>query len=162
MRRLAEKFRRSPIKPLRRAQSVRWAKRFACAIRSTESSSPGSHAWCAAGRRRTLTTFGLSSLARWAAGSMTSSQYHCVASITVIFTVRVTRLNGGVSSPSILCRSRSSYGSTRGSMARPSRSVEAPSLGLQSQASQQGPAGTTPRIDAGNSACKTADGCTNQ
>jgi hypothetical protein len=38
-----------------------------------------------------------------------------------------------VSSPSILYRSRSSYGSTRGSMARPSRSVEAPSLGLQSQ-----------------------------
>jgi ERF superfamily len=29
-------------------------------------------------------------------------------------------------------------------------------------ASQQGPAGTTPRIDAGNSAYKTADGCTNQ
>jgi hypothetical protein len=43
------------------------------------------------------------------------------------------RPRGGVSSPSILYRSRSSYGSTRGSMARPSRSVEAPSLGLQSQ-----------------------------
>jgi ERF superfamily len=29
-------------------------------------------------------------------------------------------------------------------------------------ASQQGPAGTTPRIDAGSSACKTTDGCTSQ
>jgi len=80
-----------------------------------------------------LTTFGLSSPLRWATGSVTSSQSHCVASITVIFTARVMRLNGGVSSPSILYRSRSSYGSTRGSMARPSRSVEALSLGLQSQ-----------------------------
>src|SRR5262249_31700769 len=34
--------------------------------------------------------------------------------------------------------------------------------GVATLASQQGPAGTTPRIDAGNSACKTADGCTNQ
>src|SRR5262249_51835062 len=147
----------SPVKPLTRTPSVRWAKRFACAIRSTGSSSPGSHAWCAAGRRRTLITFGLSSLARWAAGSVTSSQSHCVASITVIFTARVTRLDGGVSSPSILYQSRSSYGSTRGSMARPSRSAEAPSLGLQPQRERpsKGPAGTTldPGVGAGSSAC---------
>src|SRR5262249_35969358 len=85
------------------------------------------------GRRRTLITFGLSSLAHWAAGSVTSSQSHCVASTTVIFTARVTRLDGGASSPSILYRSRSSYGSTRGAMAPPSRSAAAPSLGLQPQ-----------------------------
>jgi hypothetical protein len=58
---------------------------------------------------------------RWGAGSVTSSQSHCVASITVIFTARVTRRHGGVSSPSILYRSRSSYGRTRGLMARPPR-----------------------------------------
>ena len=29
-------------------------------------------------------------------------------------------------------------------------------------AAQQGPAGTTPCIDAGSSACKTTDGCTSQ
>ena len=156
MRPLARKLRRGPVKRLAMAQSVRWAKRFACAIRSTGSSCPGRHAWCAAERRPTPITFGLSSLVRWAAGSVTSSQYHCVASTTVSFTARVTRPHGGVSSPSILYRSRSSYGSTHGSMARPSRSVEAPSLGLQPQRkqSQQGPAGTSldPGIDAGSSA----------
>jgi hypothetical protein len=45
-----------------------WAKRFACAISSTGSSS---RAWCAAERRPTLITFGLSSLVRWAAVSVT-------------------------------------------------------------------------------------------
>jgi hypothetical protein len=130
---LAGKFRRSPVKPLTKALSVPWAERFACAIRSTESSSPGSHAWFAAERRPTLITFGLFSPVRWGAVSVTSSQYRYVASITESFTARVTRRHGGVSSPSILSQSRSSCGSTRGSMARPPRSVEAPSLDLQPQ-----------------------------
>ena len=82
---------------------------------------------------RTPSDFGLSSLARRAAGSVTSSPYHCVASTIVSFTARVTRLPGGVGSPSILYRSRSSYGSTHGSMTRRSRPVDATRLGLQPQ-----------------------------
>ena len=121
------------VKRLARAPSMRWAKRFACAIRSTGSSYPGRLALCAAERRPTPITFGLSSLVRWAAGSVTSSRYHCVASTTVSFTAKVTRLHGGVISPLILYRWRSDYGSTHGSMARRSRPVEAPSLGLQPQ-----------------------------
>jgi hypothetical protein len=113
------------------APSVGWAKRSACAIRSTASSCPGRPVWCAAERRPTPITFGFSSLVRWAAGSATSSQYRSVASTTVSFTARVTMPHGGISSPSILYRLRSSYGSTHGSMARLSRPVEAPSLGLQ-------------------------------
>ena len=89
------------------------------------------HAWCAAERRPIPITFGSSSLVRWAAGSATSSRCHCVASTTASFTARVTRLHGGVSSPSILFRWRSSYGSTLGSMAWPFRPVVAPSLGLR-------------------------------
>jgi hypothetical protein len=68
---------------------------------------------CACGR---TPSFGSSSLMRWGAGSVTSSQSHCVASITVIFTAGVMRRHGGESSPSILYRSRSSYGRTRGLM----------------------------------------------
>src|SRR5262249_15218540 len=69
------------------------------------------------GHRRTLMIFGLSSLMRCGPASVTNSQSRCVASITVIFTARVTRRPGGLSSPSILYRSRSNYGSSRGSMA---------------------------------------------
>src|SRR5262249_46475286 len=62
-----------------------------------------------------------------------SSPSRFVGSTTASFIARVTRPRGGTISPSILYGSRSSYGSTRGSMARPSRSVEALSLGLQPQ-----------------------------
>jgi hypothetical protein len=68
MRPIARKFRWSPEKPITKAQFVRRAKRLACAIRNTGSSSPGSHVLCAAERRLTPITFGLSSLVRWAAG----------------------------------------------------------------------------------------------
>jgi hypothetical protein len=148
MRPLARKFQRSPVKHLTQALSARWAKWFACAIRSIGSSSPGSHAWSVAERRLIPITFGLSSLVRWAAGSVTSSRYHCVASIIVSSTARAMRLHGGASSPSILYQSRSDYGSTRGSMAPPPGSVEALSLGLQRQRKRRSKAPPRPSIQA--------------
>ena len=145
---------------------MRWAKRFACAIRSTGSSYPGRHAWCAAERRPTPITFDLSSLVRWAAGSVTSSRYHCVASTTVSFTAKVTRLHGGVSSPSILYRSRSGYGSTHGvnGTAFPTSGGAELGSATATEKSQQGPASTSldPGIDAGSSASKPTDGITSQ
>jgi hypothetical protein len=148
MRPLARKFQRSPTKRLTKARSVRWAKWLACAIRSIGRSSPGSHAWSVAERRLIPITFGLSSLVRWAAGSVTSSRYHCVASITVSSTARAMRLHGGASSPSILYQSRSDYGSTRGSMARSPGSVEASSLDLQPRRKRRSNAKPRPSIQA--------------
>ena len=63
--------------------------------------------------------------------SAMSSPSRCVGSTTASFIARVTRPRGGARTTLILFQSRSGSGSTRGSMARPPRSVEASSLDLQ-------------------------------
>src|SRR5262245_30632353 len=133
MRAIARKLRKCLVSRLAITQSAPWAKRFAYAIRSTGSSCPGRRALSAAGRRRIRITSRLCNLVPSDTESAMSSPCQFVGSITASSIARVTRPRGGVSFPSIRYRSRSSYGSTRGSMARPSRSVEAPSLGLQPQ-----------------------------
>jgi hypothetical protein len=60
-----------------------------------------------------------------------SSPSRCVGSTTASFIARVTRPRGGARTTLILFQSRSGSGSTRGSMARPPRSMEASSLDLQ-------------------------------
>src|SRR5262249_40084576 len=52
MRAIARKLRKYPVGRLAIAQSAPWAKRFACAIRSTGSSCPGRRVLYAVGRRR--------------------------------------------------------------------------------------------------------------
>jgi hypothetical protein len=117
MRTIARKLRKCLASPCARAQSAPWAKRFACAIRSTKSSCPGSRALYAAGRRRIRIISHLCNLAHSDTESAMSSPSRFVGSTTASFIARVTRLRGGASSPSILFQSRSSSGSTRGSMA---------------------------------------------
>src|SRR5260221_11924985 len=52
MRAVSRKLRKCPVSHLAMAQTVSWAKQFACAIRSTGSSCRGRRALYAAGRRR--------------------------------------------------------------------------------------------------------------
>ena len=121
MRPLAENFRRGLVTLLRRAQSASWAKRFACAIRSTGSSCPGRRALYAAGRRRIRITSRLCNLVPSDTESAMSSPCRFVGSTTVSFIARATRPRGGARSTLILFQSRSGSGSTRGSMATNSR-----------------------------------------
>ena len=108
---------RCPVKHLAMAQSVRWVKRFACAIRSTGSSCRGSHVLCAVERRRTRITSRLSNSAHLDTESATSSLSQSVGFITASCIAVVTRSPGGTRSTSILFQSRSGSGSTLGSMA---------------------------------------------
>ena len=64
MRAPIQKHRERPGNSHARVQSVRWAKWFACAIRSTGSSWLGRHAWSVAGRGRIRITSRLPNLAR--------------------------------------------------------------------------------------------------
>jgi hypothetical protein len=52
----ARRLRLAPGSGLAEVQWVRWANRFACAIKTTGSSCCGSRAWCAAACRQTRTT----------------------------------------------------------------------------------------------------------
>jgi len=94
-------------------QSVRWAKWFACAIRSTGSSWLGRRAWSVAGRGRIRITSRLRNLARLDTESAMNSPSRFVESITGNFIAQETKPRGGGSSTSIRFQSRSGFGSIR-------------------------------------------------
>src|SRR5262245_10753515 len=122
---VARKLRKYPVSDPAMAQSAPWAKRFACAIRSTGSSCPGRRALYAAGRRRIHIISHLCNLVHSETELATSLPFRFVGSTTASFIATVTKPRGGASSPSILYRSRSSYGSTHGPMAMNSHQAKA-------------------------------------
>jgi ERF superfamily len=84
---------------------------FACATKSTASSSPLSRASSAAARPRKPITSALPNRARSAARSATNTRSRSAGSIIAICTATATRPRNGPPSMSIPCRSRLSYGS---------------------------------------------------
>jgi hypothetical protein len=133
MRAIARKPRKCPVSRLATAQSGPWAKRFACAIRSTGSSCPGRRALYAAEHHRTRITSRLCNLVHSDRESAMSSPSRFVGSTTASFIARVTRPHGGARSTLILFQSRSGSGSTRGS-----RATNSPQATASRRRSQQG------------------------
>ena len=86
---------------------------FACATRSTASSSPRNPASSAAGRRPKRITFASPNRARSAERSATNTQSPSAGSITAICTATAMRPHGGPGSASIPCPSRSNCGGDR-------------------------------------------------
>src|SRR5262249_17910711 len=125
MRAIDRRLRKCPVSRLAPAQSAPWARRFACAIRSTGSSCPGKRALFVAGRRRIRITSRLRNLVHSDTESAIRSPCRFVGSTTASFIATVTRPRGGASSLSILYRSRSSYGSTHGPTALNSHQAKA-------------------------------------
>jgi hypothetical protein len=101
-----------PGPPARAVAALR-PRPFACATRSTASSSPPSPALSAAGRRARRTIFALPNGAPSAARSATNTRLRPAGSITAISTAMATRRHGGPGSASIRCPSRSSCGGNR-------------------------------------------------
>ena len=86
---------------------------FACAIRSTASSSPRSHASYAAAGPPKHTTFALLNRVRSTARSATSTPSRFAGSTTANCTATAMKLHGGPQSTSIRCPSPLSYGDAR-------------------------------------------------
>jgi hypothetical protein len=117
----ARKLRQWSSNVLAAAQLLLWEKQFACAIRSTGSSCPGSHAWCAAECRRIRTTSRLHNRVPLDTESATNLLSRFAESITASYIGPVMRQLGGRSSTSIHFQSRSSSGSKVRPMLRQSR-----------------------------------------
>ena len=95
-------------------------KPFACATRSTASSSPSSPASSAAGRPPKRTTFASPNRARSAARSATNTRFLSAGSITGNCMATATKPHGGPRSASILCLLPLSSGGRRASLNLPS------------------------------------------
>src|SRR5260370_15841926 len=117
MRAVARKLRKCPVSHLAMAQSVSWAKQFACATRSTGSSCRGRRALYAAGRRRIHIISSLCNLVHSETEKATSTPSRFVESTTVSFIATVTKPRGGGRFTLILFQSRSGYGSSPGTIA---------------------------------------------
>ena len=158
VRRLLPKFGSEPLT----VQSMLWAKRFACAIRSTGSSCPGRRALSAAGRRRIRIISRLCNLVHLDTESAMSSLSRFVGPTTASFIARVTRPRGGARSTSILFQSRSGSGSTRGRMAMNSPQAKAlrrrrPHTSWTCQFKIKRVGTTMPRADVKSAVFKDAD-----